>query len=88
MTDFFQNQHATADPVECLGQTFPSEQARREHFLKLLAEKLKDPAFRKTEGFPQGTDEAILAMSDPPCVFHANVTAEGIGFQCRGNQGR
>ncbi len=53
-------------PVECLGQTFPSEQARREHFTKLLAEKLKDPAFRKIEGFPQGTDEAILAMSDPP----------------------
>ncbi|BCU06242.1 DNA methyltransferase [Allochromatium tepidum] len=53
-------------PVECLGQTFPSDEARREHFLKLLAEKLKDPAFRKQEGFPQGTDEAILAMSDPP----------------------
>jgi DNA modification methylase len=53
-------------PVECLGQTFSSEQARREHFLKLLAEKLKDPAFRKIEGFPDGTDEAILAMSDPP----------------------
>lgn len=53
-------------PVECLGQTFPSDQARREHFLKLLAEKLKDSAFRKIEGFPQGTDEAILAMSDPP----------------------
>ena len=52
--------------VKCLGQTFPSEQARREHYLKLLAEKLKDPAFRKIEGFPQGTDEAILAMSDPP----------------------
>jgi len=52
--------------VECLGQTFPSEQARREHFIKLLAEKLKDPAFRTIEGFPQGTDEAILAMSDPP----------------------
>jgi len=66
MTDFFQNQHATAGPVECFGQTFPSEQARREHFLKLLAEKLKAPAFRKTEGFPQGADEAILAMSDPP----------------------
>jgi predicted RNA-binding Zn-ribbon protein involved in translation (DUF1610 family) len=49
-----------------LGIAFPSEQARREHFSKLLAEKLKDPAFRKTEGFPQGTDEAILAMSDPP----------------------
>jgi 16S rRNA G966 N2-methylase RsmD len=52
--------------VECLGMTFPSEDARREHFLGLLAEKLKDPAFRTQEGFPQGTDEAILAMSDPP----------------------
>lgn len=52
--------------VECLGMNFPSEDARREHFLGLLAEKLKDPAFRKQEGFPQGADEAILAMSDPP----------------------
>ena len=52
--------------VECLGMTFPSEDARREHFLGLLAAKLKDPAFRKQEGFPQGSDEAILAMSDPP----------------------
>lgn len=66
MTDFFQNQKQTTGPVECLGQTFTSEQARREHYLKLLAEKFKDPAFRKIEGFPQGTDEAILAMSDPP----------------------
>ena len=52
--------------VECLGMTFPSEDARRDHFLKLLAEKLKDPAFRAQEGFPKGSDEAILAMSDPP----------------------
>lgn len=52
--------------VECLGMTFPSEDARREHFLGLLSEKLKDPAFRNQEGFPQGSDEAILAMSDPP----------------------
>lgn len=52
--------------VECLGMTFPSENARREHFLKLLGEKLKEPGFRVQEGFPQGTDEAILAMSDPP----------------------
>lgn len=56
----------TEDSVECLGYTFPSDQARREHFTRLLAEKLKDPAFRETEGFPVGTDEAILAMSDPP----------------------
>ncbi len=31
-----------------------------------LAEFLKDPEFRKIEGFPLGTDEAILALSDPP----------------------
>ena len=60
------NDDANGGPVECLGQTFPSDQARREHFTKLLAEKLKDPAFRKKEGFPVGTDEAILALSDPP----------------------
>lgn len=66
MTDLFQNQKSATGPVECLGQKFPSEKARREHYLKRLAEKLKDPMFRKIEGFPQGTDEAILAMSDPP----------------------
>ena len=53
-------------PVECLGMTFPSDDARREHFQKLLAEKLQDPAFRAQEGFPKGTDDAILTMSDPP----------------------
>jgi hypothetical protein len=53
-------------PVECLGQTFPSDDARREHYLNLLAEKLKDPGFRKIEGFPIGEDEDILALSDPP----------------------
>jgi hypothetical protein len=53
-------------PVDCLGQSFPTEEARRGHFLKLLAAKLKDPEFRKIEGFPIGTDEAILALSDPP----------------------
>lgn len=67
MNDLLHGQEAElSGPVECLGQTFSSEQARREHFLKLLAEKLKDPVFRKIEGFPLGTDEAILAMSDPP----------------------
>ena len=55
-----------AGPVECLGQTFASEEARREHYLKLLAQKLKDPEFRKIEGFPIGKDEDILALSDPP----------------------
>ncbi len=38
MTDLFQNHAAKSGPVECLGQTFPSDEARREHYLKLLAE--------------------------------------------------
>lgn len=66
MTDLFSTTQQDSGPVECLGQTFPSDAARREHYLKLLAEKLKDPAFRKIEGFPIGSDEDILALSDPP----------------------
>ena len=53
-------------PIECFGMTFDSDDARRSHFLGLLREKLRDPEFRKTPGFPQGSDEAILRMSDPP----------------------
>jgi 16S rRNA G966 N2-methylase RsmD len=53
-------------PVSCLGLTFEDEQARREHFMALLVAKLQDPEFRKTPGFPQGSNEAILRMSDPP----------------------
>ncbi len=47
----------------------PGAKARnavREKYRALLAAKLKDPEFRKIEGFPIGTDEAILALSDPP----------------------
>jgi hypothetical protein len=57
---------AAQGPVECLGMTFPNDEARRTYFLEKLREKLKDPAFRKIEGFPLGEDEAILALSDPP----------------------
>ncbi|MDQ9851728.1 DNA methyltransferase [Acinetobacter baumannii] len=53
-------------PVECLGKTFKNDQARREYYLAILAEKLKDPEFRKIEGFPIGEDEDILNLSDPP----------------------
>jgi DNA modification methylase len=52
--------------VECLGMTFPNNGERRKHFLEKLREKLKDPEFRKIEGFPMGADEDILALSDPP----------------------
>jgi hypothetical protein len=57
---------ASQEPVECLGIEFPTDEARRQHFLEKLKEKLKDPAFRKLEGFPIGDDEDILALSDPP----------------------
>lgn len=53
-------------PVECLGRTFPNDSARREYYLARLKEHLQDPEFRKTPGFPKGTDEDILRMSDPP----------------------
>ena len=53
-------------PVECLGMTFENEEKRRDYFLEKLRKKLKDPEFRKIEGFPIGADEDILALSDPP----------------------
>ena len=53
-------------PVECLGMTFENDEKRREYFLAKLRQKLKDPEFRKIEGFPVGEDEDILALSDPP----------------------
>ena len=53
-------------PVDCLGQTFESDTERRAHYIELLREKLKDPEFRKIEGFPLGENEDILNLSDPP----------------------
>ena len=44
----------------------PDEEALREEYRRRLAEMLKEPEFRKIEGFPVGEDEAILALSDPP----------------------
>ena len=50
--------------VECLGMTFESDEARREHFLEKLKEKL--PELRQRPDFPIGDDEDILRLSDPP----------------------
>lgn len=52
--------------VSCLGINFPSVEARRAHFTEELRKKLQDPEFRKIEGFPIGSDEDILNLSDPP----------------------
>jgi len=54
------------EPVICLGMEFENDEARRAYFTEKLREKLKDPEFRKIEGFPIGEDEDILKLSDPP----------------------
>lgn len=53
-------------PVTCLGMTFENDEARRSYFTEELRKKLQDPEFRKIEGFPIGSDEDILTLSDPP----------------------
>jgi hypothetical protein len=62
----FPDPRKSVGPVECLGRSFESDQARRAYYSELLAKKLKDPTFRKTPGFPNGSDEDILRLSDPP----------------------
>ena len=42
------------------------EPTDREVYRQRLREALRDSAFRAIEGFPIGSDEAILALSDPP----------------------
>jgi 16S rRNA G966 N2-methylase RsmD len=64
--DFATASSRTDGPVECLGMTFENDEARRAYFLEKLREKLEDPEFRKTPGFPKASDEDILRLSDPP----------------------
>ncbi len=52
--------------VECLGLVFENAAACRTYFTQKLREKLQDPSFYQVEGFPLGSDEDILALSDPP----------------------
>jgi hypothetical protein len=65
-TLFAGSKKAQAGPVECFGMRFENDESRREHFRERLREKLRDPEFRKTPGFPIGSDEDILRISDPP----------------------
>lgn len=51
-------------PVTCLGITFNSDTERREYFRNELRKKL--PELKSIEGFPNGEDEDIIALSDPP----------------------
>ena len=47
-----------------LEQSAPPQ--KQEDYSRRLAHYLKDPAFRSIEGFPRGSDQAILDLSDPP----------------------
>ncbi len=42
------------------------DESERQRWLEKLRQHLQDPAFRQTPGFPNASDEAILALSDPP----------------------
>ncbi len=52
--------------VECLGMRFDTEDVWRSCFTKGLIEKLADPGFRKTPGFPEGLRRCMIRMPDPP----------------------
>src|SRR4051812_25960622 len=58
--------HKATVRIECLGMKFETENARRAYFLDRLREKLNDATFRQQPGFPLGSDEDILRLSDPP----------------------
>jgi DNA modification methylase len=64
--DFGSGPQTPSGPVTCLGMTFEHDETRRAHFTEELRKKLQDPEFRKIEGFPIGSDEDILNLSDPP----------------------
>jgi hypothetical protein len=62
----FQEPESHYNQVTCLGKSFNNDNERRDYFTDILRKKLKDPEFRKIEGFPIGSDEDILNLSDPP----------------------
>lgn len=51
-------------PVTVLGITFENDAKRREYFREELRKRL--PELRKIEGFPIGSDDDIINLSDPP----------------------
>lgn len=51
-------------PVTVLGRTFKSDDERREWFRAELRKKL--PELKKVQGYPIGSDDDIIRLSDPP----------------------
>ena len=59
--------------VECLGMVFESDEARRAYFLEKLRERLKDPEFRKIEGFPRAGPNRSKSLTQPPVWWYAMI---------------
>ncbi len=55
-------QVVNAGPVTCLGIEFENDEKRRDYFRDELRKKL--PELRLIEGFPIGTDDDIIALSE------------------------
>lgn len=53
-----------SEPIICLGMTFVNDDERRKYFREELRKKL--PELRHIEGFPIGSDDDIIKLSDPP----------------------
>lgn len=51
-------------PITVLGMTFSNDEERRAYFREQLRAKL--PELRSIEGFPIGSDDDIVNLSDPP----------------------
>lgn len=62
--DLGNGQPETTGPVTVLGLTFEDDDERRTYFRSELRAKL--PELRKIEGFPIGSDDDIINLSDPP----------------------
>jgi len=54
----------TENNIVVLGKTFNNDEERKTYFKEELRKKL--PELKKVEGFPNGEDEDILNLSDPP----------------------
>ncbi|MEC3811343.1 DNA methyltransferase [Bacillus altitudinis] len=58
------NVESSNGPVTCIGLTFKNDYERREYFRDELRKKL--PYLKEMEGYPQGSDDEVLDLSDPP----------------------
>jgi len=69
--NLFENQELKTrnqEPVECLGKTFESDEARREHFLRRLRQGLKE-LHAKLVGVPFTADGMIPPPTKPDEEF-------------------